>query len=165
MQNRKIKVPSYLHELHGELPDIFTLSGTYLASIISGILVIIFTRSLELPCWKSILLFVLYSDIAGGVISNFSSSTKEYYHSHKSLRLPFILMHIIHPGLFVLLFPDFAYYFIYTGLFTVDACLLLSGINKTEIKLTTALFLFLLGISFSFCFRLSRSWPLRFPEN
>ena len=154
MQNRKIKVPKYLHELHGEYPDIFTLIVTYLASIISGILAIIFTYNLGLSAWKSILLFILYADIAGGVISNFSSSTKDYYRTNKSLRIPFILMHLIHPALFILLFPYFADYFIYVGLFTILACLILAGINKKEIQLTTALFLLFLGTSFSYFFKI-----------
>ena len=154
MQNKRIKVPKYLHELHGESPDIFTLIGTYLASIISGILAIVFTNNLGLPVWKSIILFVLYADIAGGVISNFSSSTKDYYRTNKSHRLPFILMHLLHPALFILLFPDFADYFIYVGLFTILSCIILTRINKIEIQLTTALFLLLLGTSFSFCFKI-----------
>ena len=153
MQNKKIKIPKYLHELHGEYTDIFTLIGTYLASIISGILVLIFTCDLGLAVWKSILLFVLYGDIAGGAISNFSSSTKEYYRSNKRLRLPFILMHLIHPALFILLFPDFADYYIYVGLFSILACLIVTRINIIEIQLTTALILLLLGISFSFFFK------------
>lgn len=154
MQNKRIKVPKYLWELHGEYPDIFTLTGTYLASIISGILAIVFTYNLGLHVWKSILLFVLYADIAGGVISNFSSSTKDYYRTNKSLRLPFILMHLIHPALFILLFPDFADYFIYVGIFTILACLILVRIKQPEIQLTTALFFLLLGTSFSFCFKI-----------
>ena len=154
MQNKRIKVPKYLHELHGEYPDLFTLIGTYLASIISGILVIVFTNNLGLPVWKSILLFVLYADIAGGVISNFSSSTKDYYRTNKSLRLPFILMHLLHPALIILIFPDFADYFIYVGLFTILACLILTRINQIEIQLTTALFLLLLGTLLSFCFKI-----------
>ena len=154
MQNRRIKVPKYLCELHGEYPDIFTLIGTYLASIISGILVIVFTNNLGLSVWKSILLFVLYADVAGGVISNFSSSTKDYYRTKKSLRLPFILMHLIHPALFILLFPDFADYFIFVGLFTILACLILARIKQFEIQLTTALLLFLSGTCFSFCFKI-----------
>jgi hypothetical protein len=154
MQNTKIKVPKYLQELHGEYPDIFTLIITYLAGIISGILVIVFTDNVGLPVWKSILLFVLYADIAGGVISNFSSSTKDYYQTNKKLRLPFILMHLIHPALFILVFPDFAGYFIYVGLYTILACLILARINQIEIQLTTALLLLLLGTSFSFCFKI-----------
>jgi hypothetical protein len=154
MQNKKIKVPKYLHELHGEYPDIFTLTGTYLACLTSGILVIVFTNYPGLPIWKSVLLFVLYGDIAAGIISNFSSSTKDYYRNNKSLRLPFILMHILHPALFILLFPDFADYFIYVGLFTILACLIVDRINQIEIQLTTALFLFLSGTLFSFCFKI-----------
>jgi hypothetical protein len=154
MQNKKIRVPKYLHELHGESPDIFTLIGTYLASLISGILAIVFTKSLGLPVWKSVLLFVLYADIAGGVISNFSSSTKDYYRNNKSLRLPFILMHLIHPALFILLLPDFADYFIYVGSFTILASLIVEKINQIEIQLTIALFLFLSGTLFSFCFKI-----------
>ena len=153
MKNKKIKIPKYLHELHGEYPDTFTLIGTYLACLISGILVIVFTNCLGLPIWKSVLLFVLYADIAGGVISNFSSSTKDYYRNNKSLRLAFIFMHLIHPALFILLFPDFADYFIYVGLFTILACLIVNRINQIEIQLTTALFLFLSGTLFSFCFK------------
>lgn len=153
MKNKKIKVPVYLHELHGEFPDIFTLIVTYLAGIISGILAMILTHNLALPVWKSILLFVLYADIAGGVISNFSSSTKNYYRSNKNLRISFILMHLIHPAIFILLFPDFAYYFIFVGLFSIISCLLLTIIIKNEIKITTALLLLLIGISLSFCFR------------
>lgn len=154
MQNKRIKVPKYLHELHGEYPDIFTLIGTYLSCLISGILVIIFTSRLGLPVWKSVLLFVLYADVAGGVISNFSSSTKDYYRNKKSLRLPFILMHLIHPALFILLFPDFPNYFIYVGLFTIPACLIVDRINQIEIQIATALFLFLSGTLFSFCFKI-----------
>jgi hypothetical protein len=154
MQNRKIKVPNYLHELHGKYPDIFTLIGTYLACLISGILVIVFTKNLRLPFWKSILLFVLYADIAGGVISNFSSSTKDYYRTNKNLRLPFIMMHIIHLVLFILIFPDFADYFIYVGLFTILSCLILVRINQIEIQLTTALFFFMSGTLFPFCFKI-----------
>jgi len=153
MQNKRIKVPKFLYELHGEYPDVFTLVGTYLSCLISGTLVLIFTSSLGLPVWKSVLLFVLYADIAGGVISNFSSSTKEYYRNNKSLRLPFILMHLIHPALFILLFPDFVNYFIYVALFTIIACLIVDRINQIEIQLTIALFLFLSGTLFSFCFK------------
>jgi hypothetical protein len=154
MQNKRIKVPKFLCELHGEYPDIFTLLGTYLASIISGILVIVFTNNLGLPVWKSILLFILYADIAGGVISNFSSSTKAYYRINRRLRLPFILLHLIHPALFCLLFPDFASYFICVGIFTILACLIVSRIVQPEIQLTTAIFLFLVGTSLSFCFKI-----------
>jgi len=154
MKNKKIKVPKFLYELHGEYPDIFTLIGTYLACLISGILALVFTNSLGLPVWKSVLLFVLYADIAGGVISNFSSSTKDYYRNNKSLRLPFILMHLIHPALFILLFPDFADYFIYVGLFTILGCLIVDRINQNEIQLSTALLLFLSGTLFSFCFKI-----------
>ena len=113
-----------------------------------------FTNNIGLPVWKSILLFILYADIAGGVISNFSSSTKDYYRTNKSLRLTFILMHLIHPALFILVFPDFAGYFIYVGLYTILACLILARINQIEIQLTTALLLLLLGTSFSFCFKI-----------
>lgn len=162
MQNKIIKVPKYLHELHGESPDVFTLTVTYLSCLISGLLVIIFTSSLGLPVWKSVLLFVLYADIAGGVISNFSSSTKDYYRNNKSLRLPFILMHLIHPALFILLFPDFANYFIYVGLFTIIACLVVDRINQIEIQLTTALFLFLSGTLLSFCFKIPANFLFSF---
>jgi hypothetical protein len=152
MKNRKVKIPRYLLELHGESPDIFTLAATYVASVISGILVVVFTKNLGLPVWKSILLFLLYADIAGGVISNFSSSTKDYYRTNKRLRLPFILTHLIHPALFILLFPGFTEYFIYVGIFTIIACLILARIEQIEIQLTTALFLLLSGVLFSFCF-------------
>jgi len=114
----------------------------------------VFTNNIGLPVWKSILLFILYADIAGGVISNFSTSTKDYYRTNESLRLPFILLHLIHPALFILIFPDYTDYFIYVGLFTILACLILSRINQIEIQITTALFLFLLGTSFSFCFKI-----------
>jgi hypothetical protein len=153
MQNRKINVPKYLFELHGKSPDILTLTVTYLAGVISGTLVLILTCNISLPVWKSVLLFILYADIAGGVISNFSSSTKDYYRSNKKLQLPFILMHLIHPVLLILIFPDFAGYFIYTGLYTIFSCLIITRINKSEMQLTAALFLLLTGISLSFCFR------------
>ena len=153
MKNKLIKVPKYLHELHGENPDILTLTATYLAGIISGVLAIISTYNLGLPIWKSILLFVLYADIAGGVISNFSASTKDYYRANEKLRIPFILMHFIHPAVFILLFPDFSGYFVFVGLFTIISCLLLTRINKVEIQLTTALFLLLSGILCSFLFK------------
>ena len=162
MQNKIIRVPKYLYELHGENPDLFTLIGTYLASLISGILAIIFTYKLGLPVWKSILLFVLYADIAGGVISNFSFSTKDYYRTNKRLQFPFIMMHLLHPASFILLFPDFAHYFIYVGLFTITSCLILTKIINIEIKLTTALLLLLVGILFSFSFKVPTNFLFSF---
>ncbi|HVN58939.1 MAG TPA: hypothetical protein VMT63_11615 [Bacteroidales bacterium] len=153
MKNKKIRISKYLHELHGEYSDIFTLAGTYFAGITGGIIAVFFTSRLYLPFWKTILLSVLFADIAGGVVANFSSSTREYYQANSKLRLPFILIHIIHPVLLIMLFPGFAEYFIYAGLFTIVGCLIVIRISIHEIQQTTALLMFLIGTLLSFCFK------------
>jgi hypothetical protein len=152
--NRKVSVPGYLHELHGENPDLLTLISTYLIGLITGLLVICKLGCNTLSVWKTVLLFILYFDIAGGIVSNFSSSTRQYYRKNEKLRISFILLHLLHPGLFIMLFPEYVYYFTYAGFYTILSCLILNKINIIENRQTTASFLLVIGILISFFFNL-----------
>jgi len=152
--NKKVNVPKYLHELHGESPTMFSLLMTYFTGLIVGLLVIVFISSSGMPIWKKLILFILYLDIAGGVVANFSSSTKRYYEKHVELRYYFIFLHFLHPLLFILLFPDSVYYFIYVGLFTIIACLFLYQVKNVEVQQTFASFLLVAGVLISFFFNL-----------
>ena len=153
MQNRKVNVPKYLYELHGDNPNLYTLFTTYLTGLIAGFLVIA-TIGFRMPVWKTILLFILYTDIAGGIVANFSSSTNHYYQINSKLRLVFILLHFIHPVLFILLFPNSAFYFAFVGVFTIISCLILNTIRVVEDQQTIASFCIVIGIIVSFSFNL-----------
>ena len=154
MLNKKVNVPKYLHELHGESPTIFSLFMTYFTGLIAGLLVMMCISNSGMPIWKKLILFILYLDIAGGVVANFSSSTNRYYEKHVKLRLYFVFLHFLHPLLFILLFPDSVYYFSYIGLFTIIACMILYQVENIEIQQAFASFLLVTGVLISFFFNL-----------
>jgi hypothetical protein len=153
-RNRKVSVPAFLHELHGENAYLLTLIATYLSGLIAGIFIIGNIGFSTLSVWKTVLLFILYVDIAGGVVSNFSSSTSQYYQKNEKIRVPFILMHFLHPGLLILLFPISVYYFAYVGSYTIIACLIINKINNQENQQTWAALILVAGILSSFFFKL-----------
>jgi hypothetical protein len=153
-KNRKVFVPAYLHELHGENPDLLTLIATYMTGLIAGFLIIFNIGCASMPVWKTILLFILYIDIAGGIVSNFSTSTRLYYQKMEKLRILFIFLHLIHPGLFILLFPDSYSYFGFAGFYTIIACLILHKIRNIENQQTCASLMLVAGILISFFFDL-----------
>jgi hypothetical protein len=151
--SRKITVPKFLRELHGERISLYTFFSVYVTAIITAsFLTYEIIKDNELSYWKYILFFIIVIDIAGGVVANLSSSTNQYYQQNEKKRIPFILIHILQPTILYVIFPQYLNYFLFIALFTVILTLIVSAISNREIQQNTASAFLVIGIIFATMF-------------
>ena len=91
-----IQIPKFLHELFGTQQNPFELVLIILFTIISTLGVAWFTAPywLTLAWYQSLVLWLLFLDIAGGVVANLSTGTNNYYNTRPKARWIFIAIHI-----------------------------------------------------------------------
>ena len=142
---QSINIPKYFHELHGKQASIVSLVLVYANAMFFGLFILYRIQPLELPTWKTILLFFIVADIAGGAVANFTTSTRQYYRENSQLQIPFLLMHIIHPVLLLLLLPDFQLLFIFMGLFTFVSVTIIKLLGHRNYSKISAVILFIIG--------------------
>ena len=147
---KEINIPKSLQELHGKRTSVFSLFLVYFSSLTISLIVSYYTIPKNFPVWKTILFVIAIMDIAGGVIANFTNSTNKYYHDKSNLRILFICMHIIHPILFILLFPTESTLFIFMGVYTLLSCFILNLIRFRETQRLIAVFLIAFGVTIIF---------------
>jgi len=154
MQDKEVTIPKALRELHGETARLSTLVLVYLAGLIAAGVVVIHLLPVGLPAWKTLLVAILYLDIASGVVANLSTSTNQYYKDKPKLRTVFALLHVLHPAGFILVLPQAWPYFVFTGLFTLGAIFLMDHFHDTERQHNLAALLVVAGVMLSFFFAL-----------
>lgn len=110
--NKTISIPKSLHEFHGEESTIFSLILTYVSGIILASAVLLFYQFYDLTLWRQILLILICFDIGGGIVSNFTQGTREYYSKNRKRRWAFLSLHLLYPVLFYLIFPGLIVKFI-----------------------------------------------------
>jgi hypothetical protein len=142
---QSINIPKYLQELHGKQASVVSLVLVYANALIFAIVISYFIQPLDLTVWKSILLFIIVADIAGGAVANFTYSTRQYYRENHKLQIPFLLMHIIHPLFLFLLLPDFKLLFIFMGVFTFASVTIIKFLGQRNYSKFSALILFIIG--------------------
>ena len=152
MIHKEINLPRIFHELHGQKTRLSTLILVYLAGVAVAGLVISQILPEKLPIWKICLVGILYVDMGGGVVANLSTSTNQFYQAKPCLRIGFLLLHFLHPGLFILAFPIAWSYFIVTGGLTLLSALLVNAFKDAEFQQNLAATLTLVGIAVSFFF-------------
>lgn len=106
MNQRTIRVPEVLKELHGERTRISTLIAVYLTGLVVAGGIVFQLLPAGFSAWKYVLVGILYLDISGGAVANLSTSTNQYYRGKTGLRIVFILLHILHPALFIVVLPE-----------------------------------------------------------
>jgi hypothetical protein len=91
-----IQIPKFLHELFGTQQNLYELVLIILFTIISTLGVALYTSSywLTLTWVQSLVLWLLFLDIAGGVVANLSEGTNNYYNTRPKARWIFIAIHI-----------------------------------------------------------------------
>ena len=144
---QSINIPKYLQELHGKQASVVSLVLVYTTALFFGFFISTIIQPLDLAVWKSILLFIIVADIAGGAVANFTTSTRQYYRENKQLQIPFLLMHIIHPLLLILLLPDFQLLFIFMGVFTFISVSIIKLLGHRNYSKISVLILFIIGTS------------------
>jgi len=91
-----VPIPKFLHELFGthqhrtelNLIIIFTITSTLAASWTTA------PYWLELKWYQILVLWLIFFDISGGIVSNLSTGTNNYYNAHPKSRWFFIAVHI-----------------------------------------------------------------------
>ncbi|MCR6107407.1 hypothetical protein HXA34_13960 [Salipaludibacillus agaradhaerens] len=96
MNEEKVNIPKFFHELFGTEQKKSDLAIVIFFTVLSGIIVSVVTKDflMALTWYQNIVLFLLYIDIAGGVIANFTFGTDTYYQTRPLGRWVFIAIHI-----------------------------------------------------------------------
>jgi hypothetical protein len=97
---KKIKVPKFLYVLHGKETNIAELILIYGIAVITPVITYFSTRTTlpELPWWKTLLLFIILADLAGGLVANITYAATAFYEKKQWRKVVFIFLHIIHPA-------------------------------------------------------------------
>lgn len=101
--NRILKIPKFLHELHGEEASLLSVLLVYATGIAFALFCIVMCRPV-VQGYQTWILALMALDIGGGVVSNFSPGTSAYYAKRPTRRWIFIAVHIIHPLLLWVIF-------------------------------------------------------------
>ncbi len=149
---KEIDIPRILHEIHGEKTRVSTLTLIYFTAFFAATLIIIQLLPYGLADWKYLLLTIIMLDISGGVVANLSTSTNKYYQIKKQLRVPYLLVHVLQPLALYLIFPEYLYYFIFLGGYTILISLFINAIKDREFQQNLASSFLVLGFVFSLLF-------------
>ena len=98
---RTIRIPGFLHEIHGEEAPLFDVVAAWATALIAAGIVLLrpATRPAAIAWWEIAIATIIAADLAGGVVANFSPGTDRYYAARPRLRIVFLLLHVIQPTL------------------------------------------------------------------
>ena len=129
-----VNVPKILQELHGENTTVLNICLVYVVGLAAAILSMLELIPKNIEVWKLVLIFILFIDIAGGVISNMTFATNQYYQKRPKLKIVFIVAHIIQPFLLSIMFMENWHYILFVYLLTMSACIVLIQIKKSDLQ-------------------------------
>lgn len=140
-------VPKFLHELHGDMSNWRDIGLTHIAAWgITALMVWMSVIAMH-PLWMTGLLAFLMFDIAGGVVSNFTRGTNNFYAKYPQKRLIFILLHVIQPGILAYLFLDEAFLILGVMAYTLPLSFWLNDNRKEGFQKSVAPFFTIVGIT------------------
>lgn len=141
-----VKVPRFLYEIHGKNPTALDLWLTYAAGIIGGVVGVVLAQNSGIDLWKALLVGLLFFDIAGGVVANFTVSTRTYYGRSRRRRILFLCLHVLQPLLMALILGDYLLAMIFTAIFAVAGGLIINLLKTIKSRRVTATILTAIGV-------------------
>ncbi len=151
MPSKTVKPPEFLHDIHGSSTTLFDIMLTYSGGIVAiiSVYVLCLQNSIDLPIWKLILLLLMSGDIGAGVVANFTKGTNSYYGGDikSKSRIVFILVHFLHPAVFLYTLNLFSAKTIGLVIFVIAATLVINAINNKEQQKVVAALFTVLGIA------------------
>lgn len=148
--DKKVAIPSYLHELHGKQASVFDLLVNYTTAIIVTMIILYLAWDLSLEPYRLIILGVLALDLAGGVVSNFTEGTNKYYIEKPTMRYVFIVFHLVQPLVLIWLFPNDWVGIAIISVYTLIAMTVINSIREHLRQRVYGAFLMVIGLSISF---------------
>ncbi len=131
-----VKVPRFLYEIHGKNPTALDLWLTYAAGTIGGVVGVVLAYTSGIDLWKALLVGLLFFDIAGGVVANFTVSTRTYYGRSRRRRILFLCLHVLQPLLMALILGDYLLLMIFTAAFAVAGGLIINLLKTIKSRLS-----------------------------
>ncbi|GGG96181.1 hypothetical protein GCM10007415_34260 [Parapedobacter pyrenivorans] len=104
MKNKVINIPKPLWKLHGKQAYKQDLIMTYLIAVI--VMLVNLKTGNGLVLWKVIVVAILSIDIGGGVVSNFTRGTINYYQESKLSPHLFVWFHLLQTFALALIYTD-----------------------------------------------------------
>ncbi len=149
MKSKEIKIPKFLHELHGSSSTLFDIIITYAGGVLAIISVyLLYLKSyFSIQLWELILLLLISGDIGAGVVANFTRGTNSYYSGEdkRKLRFCFIILHILHPIIFLYVLNLFSYKSIALVVFVIICTFFIDYIKVKEKQRIIAVFCLVIG--------------------
>ena len=156
MLAKRIDIPKFLHEIHGESAPLYNLLSVYCSGISVALLFSIKLYTLNVSLWNILVSAFVWFDIGGGVVANLSSPTNRFFVDKAKSRILFLAIHIIQPGVIALLFPKDWVFFSFVYFFTILSCITIALMKSNERQQVFAGLLVALGITLAIVlFRLS----------
>ncbi|PIE50980.1 MAG: hypothetical protein CSA38_00470 [Flavobacteriales bacterium] len=150
MSSKAVRPPKILHELHGSSTTWFDIILAYSGGVLAiiSVYVLCLQNNIEIPIWKLILLLLISGDVGAGVVANFTKGTNVYYggENNSKLRLGFILIHFLHPAVFLYTLNLFSMKTIGLVLFVIVSTLIINAIKNKGKQKVIASFFTVLGI-------------------
>ena len=87
------KIPEFLFEVFGEKQSVLEVCCTIVFALF-GSCIVYSVADISLDNFKSIIAFLLITDVLAGCIANFSYGTNEFYSQRPKYRLIFITIHV-----------------------------------------------------------------------
>ncbi|HKJ85015.1 MAG TPA: hypothetical protein VKA06_03010 [Spirochaetia bacterium] len=149
--SRSVRVPRFLHELHGDQTTRFDLVLTYLVAIGTAFLIVLRpgTRPVATLWWEIAIVAIIGGDLAGGAVANFTTGTDRYYSARPKLRLVFLALHVLHPLILYFIIGGPPEVWIAIPLFALVSAFVVNGLPR-ELQPTVAAVLTVAGIMICF---------------
>jgi hypothetical protein len=141
-----VNVPKFLQELHGESTTVLNISLVYVVGLIAAVISMLELIPKHIEIWKLVLVFILFIDIAGGVVSNMTFATNQYYQKRPNLKIVFIVAHIIQPFLLSIMFIEYWPYMLFVYLLTMISCIVLLQIKNSDSQRAISSVFLIIGI-------------------
>lgn len=145
-KSSKIRIPKALHELHGEYANPFDLWVNYLTGFLATAAIVYLANDWQFSLLKLIVLAILALDLSGGVVSNFTTATSQYYAKSKNLRYLFLTIHLVQPAVLTWIYPEYIYEIVIVSGYTLVCTLIVNELAHYEKQRTIASFLMVMGI-------------------
>ncbi len=140
-----IKIPGFLHEIHGKQSNWLDIITIHLYALLAIGALLFLTNDLALPSWKEWVLIALAYDLGGGVLANFTYSTKKHYQSRKR-RIVFLSLHFLQPLFMIWVFPEQTIGIAIFSGFTIFSAFIVDAIQDAQKQLIIGAFLTFTGI-------------------
>jgi hypothetical protein len=149
LQNNKIQVHRVLRKLFGRETTKFALLAIIISGFSFGVLTLILNWNIDISILKKIALTLLAFDIGGGVVSNFTPGTNNYYAESLRKRYLFILFHLIQPSILIWIFPNDLPAILGVLIFTLTSSIFVLNIKKIYNQRIVAISLLILCLLLS----------------